>query len=142
MKERLDLLLIEDDPGDVEITMEVLKLNNLRIDVRVAENGQVAVDYLLKETDPAYRPDLILLDLNMPGKSGRQVLREIKENLTLKSIPVIILTTSESEDDISFTYQYGASCYITKPHGLKQYSSTLKALESFWLSWVKFPPRK
>lgn len=137
--ERLDILLIEDDPGDVDITIAVLEQNKLRIDIRVAESGQAAMDLLLDETDLQYRPNLILLDLNMPGKNGKEVLKEIKEHPELKKIPVIIVTTSDSEDDITFAYQNGASCYIVKPNGLVQYSNTLKALESFWLSSVKFP---
>ena len=139
MKKRLNILLVEDDPGDVEITLEVLKLNNLRINIRVAESGQEALDCLNGVGCKDYRPDLILLDLNMPGMNGKEVLSEIKKDGSLRDIPVIVVTTSESEDDVSYSYHTGASCYITKPRGLQEYSSMLKALEEFWLNCVRFP---
>lgn len=141
MRQRLEVLLVEDDPGDVEITLEVLRMNDLRINMRVAENGQAALDLLNEDSPQAYRPDLILLDLNMPGMNGKELLHEIKEDQILRSIPVIIVTTSESDDDIRYTYHRGASCYITKPRGLDQYTAILKALENFWLDCVKFPSK-
>jgi chemotaxis family two-component system response regulator Rcp1 len=141
MGRRLNILLVEDDPGDVEITMEVLDMNDLRINIRVVENGQAALDLLQEGFPEPYRPDLILLDLNMPGMNGKELLLKIKKNQKTSRIPVIIVTTSESDDDIRFAYQHGASCYISKPKGLDHYIAILKALENFWLSCVKFPPK-
>jgi chemotaxis family two-component system response regulator Rcp1 len=141
MRRRLNVLLVEDDPGDVEITLEVLYMNDLRINIRVVENGQAALDLLQDGFHEPYRPDLILLDLNMPGMNGKELLLKIKKNQKTSRIPVIIVTTSESDDDIRFAYQHGASCFITKPRGLDQYTTLLKALENFWLTCVKFPPK-
>ena len=139
----IEVLLIDDDSGDVTLTREHLKEAKVAINLNVAGDGVQALQYLQKkgENATAVRPDLILLDLNLPKKDGREVLREIKNDETLKSIPVVVLTTSEAEADIVKTYGLGANCYITKPIGLDQFSKVVRAIEDFWFGIVKLPPR-
>jgi two-component system response regulator len=135
------VLLVEDSPGDVRLTREAFKDAKVHINLHVASDGTEAMDFLNREgkysTVP--RPDLILLDLNLPKKDGREVLKEIKESPTLKSIPVVILTTSASEADILRSYNLHANCYITKPVGLDGFLEVVKSIDSFWLSVVKLP---
>jgi chemotaxis family two-component system response regulator Rcp1 len=138
----LEVLLVEDSPGDVRLTQEALKDAKVHINLRVVRDGIDAMAFLLREGDytKAPRPDLILLDLNLPKKDGREVLKEIKENPLLKSIPVVILTTSASEADILRSYLLHANCYITKPVNLDGFLTVVKSIDSFWLSVVKLPP--
>jgi CheY-like chemotaxis protein len=137
----IDVLLVEDSVGDVRLTREAFKDAKVHINLHVAADGAEAMAFLKREgphTD-APRPDLILLDLNLPKKDGRQVLKEIKESPTLGIIPVVILTTSASEADILRTYQLHANCYITKPVDLDGFLTVVKSIDSFWLSIVKLP---
>jgi CheY-like chemotaxis protein len=138
----LEVLLVEDSPGDVRLTKEALKDAKVHINLRVVRDGIDAMAFLMREGEyaTALRPDLILLDLNLPKKDGREVLREIKENPELKSIPVVILTTSASEADILRSYLLHANCYITKPVNLDGFLTVVKSIDSFWLSIVKLPP--
>lgn len=137
----IEVLLVEDNPGDVRLTQEAFKEGRVQNQLNVVEDGEKALSYLRQEGEYAdmHRPDLILLDLNMPKKDGRQVLKEIKEDDNLKRIPVVILTTSEAEEDILRTYDYHANCFITKPVDLHQFLNVVKFIEDFWLTIVKLP---
>lgn len=139
----VEILLVEDNPGDVDLTLEALEEAKLRNNVHVAEDGVVALEFLRHEGrhSQAPTPDLILLDLNMPRKDGRDVLREIKEDPDLKRIPVVVLTTSEAEQDILDAYEYRANAYIVKPVDLDQFLGTIRTLEDFWLTVVRLPSR-
>jgi chemotaxis family two-component system response regulator Rcp1 len=140
----VDILLVEDNAGDVRLTREVLRDSKVRNNLIVASNGQEALACLRKQGKFAgsVRPDLILLDLNLPVKDGREVLAEIKSDSDLKRIPVVILTTSKAEEDILKTYNLHANCYVTKPVDLEQFVKVVKSLEDFWLAIVKFPNHK
>jgi two-component system, chemotaxis family, response regulator Rcp1 len=137
----IEVLLVEDSPGDVRLTQEAFKDAKVHINLHVATDGAKAMFFLNREGEHANapRPDLILLDLNLPKKDGREVLAEIKESPTLKSIPVVVLTTSSSEADILRSYQLHANCYITKPVGLEGFLTVVRSIDSFWLSVVKLP---
>ena len=137
----VDILLVEDNPGDVRLTQEAFKDGKMLNKLHVAEDGMEALAFLKREgkhTD-APRPELILLDLNLPGKDGRDVLAEIKVDRDLKRIPVVILTTSRSEEDILKSYDLNANCYITKPVELDKFIEVVKFIEDFWLTIVKLP---
>ena len=138
----IDILLIEDNPGDIRLTQEILKESKIRNQIFVVDNGADAMAFLLRQGkfSDAVRPDLILLDLNLPRKDGREVLAEIKRDPVLKRIPVVILTTSKDEQDVLKTYELYANCYITKPVGLEQFVTVVRAIEDFWLAIVKLPP--
>jgi chemotaxis family two-component system response regulator Rcp1 len=138
----LEVLLVEDSPGDVRLTQEALKDAKVHINLRVVRDGIDAMAFLMREGEYATvpRPDLILLDLNLPRKDGREVLKDIKENPELKSIPVVVLTTSASEADILRSYLLHANCYITKPVNLDGFLTVVKSIDNFWLSVVKLPP--
>jgi two-component system, chemotaxis family, response regulator Rcp1 len=140
----LEVLLVEDSPGDVRLTQEALKDAKVHINLRVVRDGMDAMAFLKREGEYATtpRPDLILLDLNLPRKDGREVLKEIKENPEWKSIPVVVLTTSASEADILRSYLLHANCYITKPVNLDGFLTVVKSIDSFWLSIVKLPPHR
>src|ERR1700730_3886844 len=137
----IEVLLVEDSVGDVRLTREAFKDARVHINLHVAVDGVEAMAFLKREGQYAQapRPDLILLDLNLPKKDGREVLKEIKESPTLGIIPVVILTTSASEADILRTYQLHANCYITKPVDLDGFLKVVKSIDSFWLSVVKLP---
>ena len=137
----IEVLLVEDSPGDVRLTREAFKDAKVHINLHVASDGFEAMEFLRREGKHANgtRPDLILLDLNLPKKDGREVLQEIKGSPTLKSIPVVILTTSASETDIHGSYQHYANCYITKPVDLEGFLKVVKSIDNFWLSVVKLP---
>jgi chemotaxis family two-component system response regulator Rcp1 len=139
----IDILLVEDNPADVRLMQEALKDAKVRNVLHVVYDGEEAMDFLYKKGNfgNAARPDLILLDLNLPKKDGREVLGEIKKDEGLKSIPVVILTTSKSEQDILKSYKLYANCYITKPVDLNQFVDVVKSIEEFWLCIVKLPPR-
>lgn len=140
----IDILLVEDNAGDVRLTQEVLKGSKVRNNLIVANNGQEALNCLQKmgKYQGAPRPDLILLDLNLPVMDGREVLEKIKDNADFKRIPVVILTTSKAEEDILKTYNLHANCYVTKPVDLEQFVKVVKTLEDFWLAIVKLPNHK
>jgi chemotaxis family two-component system response regulator Rcp1 len=138
----IQVLLVEDSPGDVRLTQEAFREAKVHINMHVASDGAEAMAFLGREGKhvDAPRPDLILLDLNLPKKDGREVLAEIKGNSSLQTIPVVILTTSESEADILKSYMLRANCYITKPVSLEGFLKVVKSIDNFWLSVVKFPP--
>jgi len=137
----IEVLLVEDSPGDVRLTREAFKDAKVLINLNVAADGVEAMAFLNREGNNANapRPDLILLDLNLPKKDGREVLAELKGSPALKSIPVIILTTSASEADIHGSYQHHANCYITKPVDLDGFLKVVRSIDSFWLKVVKLP---
>jgi CheY-like chemotaxis protein len=137
----IEVLLIEDSPGDVRLTKEALKDAKVHIRLSVVADGVEAMAFLERrgEFANAPRPDLILLDLNLPKKDGREVLKDIKDSATLGSIPVVILTTSASEVDILKTYRLHANCYITKPVDLDGFLKVVNSIDNFWLSVVKLP---
>ena len=139
----IEVLLVEDDPGDVELTQESLVDSKLKVNLTVVNDGVEAIDYLRKQNGyaKAARPDLILLDLNMPRKDGREVLAELKVDEDLKTIPVVVLTTSDADQDILKSYGLGCNCYVTKPVGLEQFSRVIQSIESFWFTAVKLPQR-
>jgi chemotaxis family two-component system response regulator Rcp1 len=139
--EPVEILLVEDSPGDVRLTREAFRDAKVHINLHVALDGTEAMAFLRQDGEHANAPcpDLILLDLNLPKKDGREVLKEIKESPTLKSIPVVILATSEAEADILRSYQLHANCYITKPVGLDGFLKVVNSIDSFWLSVVKLP---
>ncbi|MGD8926550.1 MAG: response regulator [Thioalkalispiraceae bacterium] len=135
------ILLVEDNPGDVRLTKEALKEAKVRNQLSVVEDGVAAMDYLHRKDEyaDAERPDLILLDLNLPKKDGREVLEEIKQDDKLKRIPIVVLTTSHAEEDILRTYNLHANCYVTKPVDLDQFINIVKSIEDFWLTIVRLP---
>ena len=137
----IEILLVEDNEADAFLMQEVFQDSRHRNHMSIAADGVEAMDFLNRRGrfSEATRPDLILLDLNMPRKDGRAVLQEIKEDPSLKSIPVIILTTSESEEDVRQSYESYASCYITKPMGLEQMYRVVQGIEDFWFSIVRLP---
>ena len=136
-----EILMVEDDAADVELTREGLKDAKMMITLNVVDDGVKAMKYLRKEAPygNAERPDLIILDLNLPKKDGREVLREIKSDENLKSIPVVVLTTSSDSWDIQKCYEWGANCWITKPIGLSEFIKIVSHLHDFWLTVVKLP---
>lgn len=140
-KAAIEILLVEDNPADVRLTQEALNEAKIRNRLNVAEDGVDAMDFLLRRGKHAHapRPDLILLDLNLPKKDGRQVLEEIKSNPDLKRIPVVILTTSQAEEDIIKSYNLHANCYVNKPVDLDQFITIVRSIEDFWFSIVKLP---
>ncbi len=135
------ILLVEDNPGDVRLTKEVLKESDLKHELYVATDGELAVSFLRREPPygDAVRPDLILLDLNLPKKDGRQVLEDIKADTGLRSIPVVVLTTSHAEQDIQSAYSLHANCYVQKPVDLEQFWIIIRSIEEFWLTTVSLP---
>jgi len=138
----IDILLVEDNPADIRLTQEVFKDCKVANRLWVARDGLEAMDFLLGKTGgEAIMPDLILLDLNMPRMDGREVLDELKKDERLKTIPVIVLTTSETEQDILRSYQLGANSYITKPVDLIQFVRVVRSIEDFWLAVVKMPAK-
>jgi two-component system, chemotaxis family, response regulator Rcp1 len=136
----LKILLVEDSPSDVRLTREALKDSPVPVQITVARDGVEAMDYLQQaKLGFADRPDLVLLDLNLPRKNGREVLAEVKSSPALKQIPVVVLTSSKSEEDISEAYSLNANCYITKPGDLTEYVNVLKAVEDFWFFTATLP---
>ena len=137
----VEILLVEDNPGDVRLTREALKDARVINNLQVAADGVEAMAYLKRQGgyENAIRPDLILLDLNLPKKDGREVLSEIKADTSLRRIPVVILTTSKAEEDVLKTYDLHANCYITKPVDLEKFIEVISAIEDFWLSIVILP---
>jgi two-component system, chemotaxis family, response regulator Rcp1 len=140
----LIILLVEDNPGDVILIKEALHEGAIRHALHVTEDGEDALKFFKKKDIYAGmpRPDLILLDLNLPRKNGREVLAEIKSDPELLSIPVVVLTSSEEEEDIMHSYSLHANCYISKPVGFDQFAATMQSIGDFWFGLVKLPPRK
>ena len=138
----VEILLVEDSPADVRLTIEALRDAKVRNNLHVAQDGEEALAFLRREGEhaEAVRPDLILLDLNLPKKDGREVLEEVKADPQLRRIPVVVLTTSEAEQDILRSYDLHANCYITKPVDLDQFITVVRTIEDFWLTIVKLPP--
>ena len=138
----VEILMVEDNPADVRLAMEALKESKLLNTVSVVEDGVEAMAFLRREGKyaGAARPDVILLDLNLPRKDGREVLAEIKADERLKRIPVVVLTTSQAEQDIVKAYDLSANCYITKPVNLDQFIAVVRAVGEFWFSIVRLPP--
>ena len=139
----IEILMVEDNPGDVRLTVEALKEGKVRNNLHTVADGVQAMAFLRRQGQyaDATRPDLVLLDLNLPKMNGREVLAEIKEDPDLRRIPVVILTVSEAEQDILKSYNLHANCYITKPVDLDQFLGVVKAIEDFWLTVVLLPPR-
>ena len=137
----IDILLVEDNPGDIRLTREVFKEGKVRNNLHVCCDGEEAMDYLQLRGKyaNATRPDLVLLDLNLPRKDGRQVLEEVKQDLVLRTIPIVILTTSAAEQDILKSYNLHANCYITKPVDLNQFVRVVNYIQDYWLEIVKLP---
>ena len=140
----IEILLVEDNPADVRLTEEALKEGKVLNNLSVVKDGVEAMDFLNKKGNypDAPRPDLILLDLNLPKKNGREVLAEVKEDPSFKRIPVVILTVSKDEQDILASYDLYANCYITKPVDLDQFIDVVRSVEDFWLTIVKLPPNE
>ena len=136
------ILLVEDNPGDVRLTQEALKESKMLNELYVTEDGVEAMEFLNREGkfSDAPHPDLILLDLNLPKKDGRELLAEIKADEKLRRIPVVVLTTSKAQEDIYRMYEQHANCYITKPIDLDQFIEVVKSIDNFWLTIVKLPP--
>ena len=143
MSDVVDILLVEDNPGDVRLTREALKEAKVRNELHVATDGVEALAFLRREGvhKKAVRPSLVLLDLNLPRKNGREALAEMKEDPELRRIPVVILTTSQAEQDIIKAYDLHVNCYINKPVDLDQFLQVVKSIEDFWLTLVKLPPQ-
>ena len=139
----VEILLVEDSPGDARLAREGLSECKIRNNLHIVDDGVKAMAFLRRQGEyaKAPRPDLILLDLNLPRKDGREVLREIKEDDSLKVIPVVILTTSKAEEDIIKSYSLHANCYVTKPLGLQQFLDVVRSIEDFWFTIVRLPPR-
>ena len=137
----VEILLVEDNPGDVRLTIEALRESNFITNLNVARDGVEALAYLRREDKFAnsVRPDLILLDLNLPRKDGREVLAEIKADPKLHTIPIVVLTTSRAEQDVLRSYELQANCFITKPVDLEQFITVVKSIENFWLTVVTLP---
>jgi CheY-like chemotaxis protein len=140
--EPIEILLVEDSPADVDLTREALEDAKVHNNLHVVGDGEQALAFLRREGQyaEAPHPDLILLDLNLPRKDGREVLAEIKQDPALRRIPVVILTTSDAEQDVLRTYDLHANCYITKPVDLEQFITVVKSIKQFWLAIVKLPP--
>jgi two-component system, chemotaxis family, response regulator Rcp1 len=140
----IDILLVEDSPADVRLTREALKEAKVLNALHVVPDGIAALAFLRRQGQYASspRPDLILLDLNLPKKDGREVLAEIKQDEDLKRIPVVVLTTSRAEEDIFRTYELHANAYVTKPVDLAQFLGVVRSLEEFWLAVVTLPPKE
>ncbi|MDQ3364083.1 MAG: response regulator [Myxococcota bacterium] len=137
----IEILLVEDNPGDVRLTEEALREGKVRNNLHVARDGVEAIAFLRREGKfaNATRPELVLLDLNLPRKDGREVLFEIKNDPDLQTIPVVVLTTSSAEVDILKSYKLHANCYITKPVDLEQFVKVVKSIDDFWLTVVRLP---
>lgn len=145
MKERLksaEILLVEDNPGDIRLMVEALKENTVLNKLSVVNDGSEALAFMHRKGKYAYapRPDIILLDLNLPKKDGKEVLAEIKNDPDLKMIPVVVLTASSAEQDIFESYNLNANCYVTKPIDFGQFRETMKCMMNFWFTIVKLPP--
>ena len=135
------ILLVEDNPGDIRLVREAMRERRMQVDLHAVENGVEALAFLRREDGYARapRPDLILLDLNLPKMDGRGVLAEVKEDIDLRRIPVVVLTASQAEEDILRAYDLRANCYVTKPLDLDQFMDAVQTIQNFWMSVVKLP---
>ena len=140
--QRFEILLVEDNPGDVLLTREAFQEGRLAHHLSVVEDGEEAIRFLRQEGKHASapRPDLILLDLNLPKKDGRELLAEVKGDPVLRHIPVIVLTTSDAEQDVWRAYKLHANCYLTKPVQMEEFLNKIRSVEEFWLTVVRLPP--
>ena len=140
----IEILLVEDDEGDIELTLEAFKRSKVALNITVVRDGVEAMAYLGQqgEFEGAISPDLVLLDLNLPRKDGRGVLVDMQKNEHLKQIPVVVLTTSDADEDILRSYKIGANAYVTKPVGLDGLTKVVNLLEEFWFTIVKLPPHE
>jgi len=138
----VEILLVEDNPGDVRLTREALREGKVRNNLYVVSDGVEALEFLRRQGQhiDAARPDLILLDLNLPRKDGREVLQDIKSDPALRHIPVVVLTSSQADQDIIRAYDLHANCYVTKPVDFEQFIHVVRTIENFWFSIVKLPP--
>ena len=143
MLQAAEILLVEDNPADVELTQYLMKQGKIFVNLHVAVDGFKALAFLRREGQYADvpRPDLVLLDLNLPGKDGREVLAEMKSDPNLKTIPVVVLTTSQSEVDVLKSYNLGANCFITKPVGMEEFAKVVNSIEDFWFTIVRLPQK-
>jgi CheY-like chemotaxis protein len=141
MSKPIHVLMVEDNPGDADLTKQTLEEGKLYIELAVVLDGEQALAYLSKQPPFAHapRPDLVLLDLTLPKVSGSEVLKEMKRNDALRAIPVVVLTSSDTERDVVQSYQLGANCYITKPVGLDAFQAIVRRIECFWFTVVKLP---
>ena len=139
----IQILLVEDSPSDVELTVEAMREAKVANELHVVVDGVDAMEFLRREGQhtKAPRPDLVLLDLNLPRKDGKEVLAEIQADPLLRPIPVAVLTTSKAESDVLRSYQLGANCFITKPVRLPEFLEVIQAIEEFWLTIVRLPPK-
>jgi CheY-like chemotaxis protein len=139
----IEILLAEDSPSDTDLTVEALQKGKVLNHLSIVDDGVKVMEFLRRQGEyaAAPRPDLILLDLNLPRKDGREVLAEIKADGDLRTIPVVVLTTSRAEQDVLRAYALNANCYINKPVDFRQFISVVKAIEDFWLTVVKLPPK-
>ncbi len=142
MTNTINILLVEDDPADSDLIRESMNEAKLMVTLSVVDDGVKALQFLRREGDyeDTVRPDLILLDLNLPKKDGREVLAEIRGDDALKTIPIVVLTTSDDDEDILKCYGLGANCYVTKPVGFEEFSKIVCQIEEFWFTVVKLPP--
>lgn len=138
----INCLLVEDNPGDVELTRDSLSANKLLVNLHVVNDGEAALAYLHHAlATQSVIPDLIILDLNLPRKSGKEVLAEVRQTVGLQTIPIVILTSSNAESDVARSYQLGANCYVTKPLSLEAFQIAVQSIEQFWFSIVRLPSR-
>lgn len=144
MSELINILIVDDSADDIEFTLAALQGTKLANDIHIVSDGVEAMEYLRKERkySDAVKPSLVLLDLNMPRKDGREVLAEMKADPALRQIPVVILTTSQAEEDILRSYDLHANCYISKPVDLKALSKIVKSIDDFWFGVVRLPPER
>ncbi len=138
----IEILLVDDNPGDIRLTQEALKESKVLNNIHIVEDGMEALEFLRKEGKfkNVITPDIVLLDLNLPKRNGREVLADIKADDFLKKIPVVILTMSRAEEDILKSYALHANCYITKPVDMDQFIKIVRSIENFWFSIVRLPP--
>jgi len=143
MLQAAEILLVEDNPADVELTQYLMKQGKIFVNLHVAVDGFEALNFLRREGQYADvpRPDLVLLDLNLPGKDGREVLAEMKSDPNLKTIPVVVLTTSQADEDVLKSYNLGANCFITKPVGMEEFAKVVNSIEDFWFTIVRLPQK-
>lgn len=144
MQDAIKVLLVEDNPADADLTVETFEVSKLKIDLSIAVDGVEALAFLREKSRyaiPGMQPDLILLDLNLPRKGGHELLADLKADDGLRHIPVVILTSSEAEQDIVETYAKGANCYVTKPVDLVAFQKIVQAIEDFWFTVVRLPTR-
>ena len=144
MSDKIQILLVEDNPADADLTRENLEVSKILNDLHVVVDGEQAMDFLRKEGEyqDKPRPDLVLLDLNLPKKDGREVLAEMKADPSLRRIPVVVLTSSKAEEDVVRSYDLQASAYVSKPVDLEGFAKIVRGIESFWFAVVRFPPEE